>query len=721
MKTFKIILIIIVILFIGLFAGIYLFLKNFDLNSYKPMITGKAESVLGRKVDFSSVNLQLSLRHGIAFKLNKLVIGDSPAYQKGDFLQVNEMSLGIDVLSYILRKELKISDIFLQSVRIVVIKNKDGRLNIEDFGQKESTKTNPGEHSVQKREQPAQKPPANSDEKPAETQDKQIPLFLIYVNSLIIDKASLKYIDRTYDPEMTFEISQIDFKISEFSPGKESPFKFDMALLGDRQNIHSSGTIKLDADNQQVSFNPLDLKINLSDFSIEKIKSSLPMFKDKPLPSTLDGQFNLRAKKIIAGKKGLTGLNADADFSNGKIVLKNVKDGSIFELDRINAALKNLSLKDEFTYSLKMAYLSNSPNIDLNGRGRLDIAAKEFNLKELRVSSDLSTFSMSKLKESMPNLKNSDLPEKMEGSIRTDVSTMQLIDGKLVSLKCDGDLTGGKVYFSSLPKPAENIKVKWNISESNIDVSEMVMQIGQGVFKGSAGVAKYRTDQNFNFNMDFQNLELSEILNQNDQSVKIEGKLTGVFKIQGQGFGNEKPPGSLKGNGTVSFKDGKLKDINILKIVLGKLTMFPKLPEILETGLPEQYKQKLASKNTILTKADLKADIINKEIVLSQINVLADNFTYDGTGKALFDKTYTLQGSFLVPENLSKSIVERLNELEYILDEQNRIFLPLIVRGKKTDMTFTVDLKYLTSKIIKVQGLKKLNKLLNKAGTKDKN
>lgn len=696
MKIFKIILILFFILFFALIVGIYIFLRTFDLNNYKPIIIDQAESTLNRDVDFSTANLQLSFKQGIAFELNNLVIGGSPSFQEGDFLRVEQISLGIDVLHYIFNKEVKILDIFLKSPQIVLIKNKSGKMDIEEFGQN-LTETKP------------------EPEKPTQTQDKQISLPIIYVDQLKIDNASLKFIDRTYEPEKILEISRVDFKISDFSPGKEAPFKFDMALFSDEQNTHSSGNIKMDADNQQISFSPLDLNVNLSDFSIEKMKSLIP--KNKPFPSTLNGQFNVAAKKIIIGQEGLTELIADAGFSNGKIVL--INEGSTFNLDKINAALNNLSLKDEFTYSLKMAYLNDSQNIDLNGRGQLDIAAKAITLNDLRFASDLATFSMSKFKESIPELKDSDLPEKMEGSIRLNLSTMQIADTKLVSLKGDGDFSDGKISFSNLPESPENINVKWNFTESDITIPQILMHIGQGELEGSASVVNYLTDRNFAINMDFQNMELGEILNQQDQSVTIEGKLSGLIKIQGQGLEAEKTLDTLTGNANLSFADGKLKNINILKTVLGKLTMFPNLSEILESSLPDKYKH-LAKKDTILSNADIKANIKNREISLNQVNVVADSFAFDGTGKATFDKTYNLEGSFLVPADLSMSLADRINEVKYIFDEQNRIFIPLIVRGKETNMTFTVDLKYLTSKIIKIQGREQLKKVLDKTLDKEK-
>ena len=143
--------------------------------------------------------------------------------------------------------------------------------------------------------------------------------------------------------------------------------------------------------------------------------------------------------------------------------------------------------------------------------------------------------------------------------------------------------------------------------------------------------------------------------------------------------------------------------------------MIPGLVDKLETSLPENYKEKLKQKDTILNKVNFETAIANKKIQLKSADIDADGFLINGKGEAGFDLTYNIDGSFTIPRDFSASMVAIEEPLKYILNDEQMIYLPLKVTGKGTDVHPLPDVTYLTKRIIENKGKEQLLKVIDKA------
>src|SRR3990167_5040057 len=96
-KLWNVIKVILIIFFclilLGLIGG-YVFLKNFDIKKYKTQIMAKAGESLGRSVNFSDIDLRVSLKEGVRFNLKDLTISEDVNFGKADFVKVKELSVG---------------------------------------------------------------------------------------------------------------------------------------------------------------------------------------------------------------------------------------------------------------------------------------------------------------------------------------------------------------------------------------------------------------------------------------------------------------------------------------------------------------------------------------------------------------------------------------------------------------------------------------------------
>lgn len=171
---------------------------------------------------------------------------------------------------------------------------------------------------------------------------------------------------------------------------------------------------------------------------------------------------------------------------------------------------------------------------------------------------------------------------------------------------------------------------------------------------------------------------------------------------------------ALKGSGSLEIKEGQLTDINVLKMVLDKLSFVPNLATVLETGLPERFKESLRKKDTIVTGFKTSLGISNSSVAIQSMNMDAETFSFQGSGRVGFDQVYSFDGSFMIPQDLSSRMVAAVPEMEYLLDEAKQIHFPLKVSGKGASVSFFPDVKQMGITAIKYKGRQELEKVLDK-------
>ena len=116
-------------------AGIFIFFETFDADQYLPEITRQASQVLGRPVSVGHVGLGLS-RQGISLDAGPLIIADDLNFTKQPFITVDKVRVSLDLKPLILRREIHITTILLQSPQIHIIRSQDGNINVQSIGQK---------------------------------------------------------------------------------------------------------------------------------------------------------------------------------------------------------------------------------------------------------------------------------------------------------------------------------------------------------------------------------------------------------------------------------------------------------------------------------------------------------------------------------------------------------------------------------------------------------
>ncbi|MFA6218080.1 MAG: AsmA family protein [Candidatus Omnitrophota bacterium] len=545
----------------------YIFIKTFDLNKVKPQILAEARKALSREVNFDKISLAVSLRQGLSVQVNNLLIADDPAFGKAGFLSVKNIFVRMDVLGYILQKRVVISGIFIDSPRLVIIRNKDGSLNVQTIAH-----------------------PAAIGKEASVPAQLSVPAIIpaVFISSLKGSNGVVTYIDRSFDPPVRLEINGLNFDLSQVSLTEAFPFFVEAAVLSAEKNFKVKGNLRVDLKTNDVTVTDLKAMCDFSGIQMEKIPVSFPMIKSEVLPSQMEGILVIALQQLTAGPQEIAFFPADVSWSQG-------------------------------------------------------------------------------------------------------------------SMK-----------FKELASPVTHISLLGVINEKKIIVTKLFCSLGGGSINGSAVVNDYLTAQEFDIEAVYKDLKVEDLVSSDKTPVKAEGVVSGKLKFQGKGVSPEALKETLSGSVDLSVTSGKLRDINVLRTVLDKLSIIPGLSKKVEDGLPGSYRKILTQEDTVLSDMYLSFVIADGRLVLKDTVLGANEFMYKGSGEFGFDGTYALDGSFLIPAELSTRMVESVSDLGFLLNEDKQIYIPLKVSGKVGEPKFKVNIEYISKKLVTDQAKQQIFKAIDK-------
>ncbi len=568
MKFVKITLISTGILALVLLTGAVIFVSTFDVNRFKPRIIEEAGKLLHRGVNFDKAWLTLSFAQGVSLKVSNLSIADDPLFAKGAFLTVNDISLAVDVPAYLFQKKIRIPEVFIDSARVTIRREKNGSLNVQSIAA------------------PAQPPAQGADLAP---DPAPVPVPPLLVDSLKGSRSTLIYIDRSFEPPLNLVVSDLSFSLS------------------------------------------------------------------------------------------------------------------------------GISLTEPFAFSVEASFLSEKKNIALAGKARMDLAAGEIIISELKALSDISDIALKNIPAVFPMIKDAVLPESLKGNAQVMVKKMAAGAKGLVLLDADAALTGGVIQLKELASPIKAIDVRARITQKDIVFDKVSAVIGEGQITGSGFLDEYMSKQLYGFEADGRTIRLQDLVISDDLPFKVEGIVSAKIKLKGAGCNPQAVKSTLTGDADIAVTGAKLKGVNVLRKVLDRISVIPGLSEKVEAGLPDRFKQDLKSKDTDLSDIKLPITIENGSFLAQDASFGTDAFMFKGSGQASFDGAYSLEGSFFITKELSLSMAESVSELQYLLNENKEISFPLKVSGKAAQKPkLSVDTNYIAGQLVETQAKQQIFKAIDK-------
>lgn len=215
------------------------------VNQFRPTIEQKTSAALGRKVQVG--NLRLSLFSG-SLAADNLAIGDDPQFGSSDFLTAKAINVGVELIPLIVSRDLRITNVSIDSPQAVLIRNQAGQWNFSSLGT--SAAKSPGSQA------PTQKQTQQQSSSGSQflVQKLQLNNGQIIVGSTASSKRS------TYD--------SVTVTASDVSPTSQFPVQVTAGLPG-------GGKVKLDGtlgplDPADTALSPVHAKLSISSLQLAK-------------------------------------------------------------------------------------------------------------------------------------------------------------------------------------------------------------------------------------------------------------------------------------------------------------------------------------------------------------------------------------------------------------------------------------------------------------------
>jgi hypothetical protein len=449
-----------------------------------------------------------------------------------------------------------------------------------------------------------------------------------------------------------------------------------------------------------------------------------------------DGRINAQtiAKPAQAGKEPVKSSPATAAVAIPAIMISTIQNlnGIVnfvdysfeppirLEIKELNSTVSKVSLTQAFPFKVSAAVLSDKKNISLEGKAGFDLKTNQITISELNGVSELAEILMARIPVAFPMVSGAVLPDSLKARLNFKLNKIIFGPEGLKTVEGDSVLTNGSLQFKELASPVQDIQVNVKITDASIVLENASAGIKEGLITASGSLEDYLAAQKYSVSVDLKGLNLQDLVAQDKSPVKAEGIISGKIKVKGSGFTPEALKTAFSGNADISIVKAKLKNINVLRTVLDKISLIPGLSQRIEAGLPDKYRKKLTVQDTVLSDIKLPVTIENGRLVVTDLSIGADEFIFQGSARAGMNGNYSLEGLFLIPSDLSAAMVTQVAELQYLLNEEKKISIPLKISGKAGEMKFTVDGQYIAQKLVQNQVKQQLFKALEKtAGSQD--
>jgi|GEM_PF-2030830 len=695
MKILKTIFVSIFVLLVFISAGVFIFVKTFDLNRYKQPIVAAIERSLGRTVDYGKSSWELSFEKGLKAQIKDLIIKELPVFGKGNFMSAESIELGVSVKDLFFKRQLSVMNISIRSPQVTIIRLKDGRINAQSF--------NPASTAI---------PAAAPQKVPGGAPAQGLLISALVINRIQVDDARIMFIDQMADPQLSLELKKIAVIINDFTLGKPFSIAMSAAFLSDRANMSAKGKGMVNVSTQTFTLKDMVINSDLVALPLAKLRQAFAGLQNLPAFDVPEGRVEISLRQFEAGLEGIKSLSVDAELRGAKLSITNGALPAPIRVTNIIAVVKNVSLAKPFDFRLSAAYLYPEPNVTLKGTAQINVKEQALDITESEVAVDGSKISFTDLGEIFPAVKS---VQQVKGKCTVTVSNLRVNSQGLQSLKGEAKLKEGAIQLKELGVPVDSLEAKCSLSESAIQCEPVSFMLGKGSISLTTTVDHYIQDQKYTINGKVKDIDLAQCLNQRQFPVKVQGIASGEVSLSGQGFDPQLAIKKLAGTGSFDIKDGRLTDINILKIILDKFTFIPDLSELVEKNVPDNIKKALLQKDTVVTSAKVVAELKDGTITLNPAHVEAEGFSYEGRGTVTLDQqAYVIDGNFILTKDLAARIAAPDTSTSFLLGPEQDIRFPVKVSGKGAAFSVTPEISAFSKQMLQQKAQQELHKALDK-------
>ncbi len=510
-KAIKWGLIICVSLVVIVIAGLLIAPAFIDIQDYKPEVEKFISEKTGRPFAVGD-DLSLSFFPWAGVSLSNLQLGNTAEFAEKDFITVKSFEVRVKLLPLI-SKDVQIKRFILNEPHIVLVKNKDGRVNWS-------------QPDMAKGKSAAEKPMEKS---PSTTAETGLPIKNLTVGDFSIKNGSLDWIDHTAGVHK--KITALNMSLRDVS--FERPVKLSFSARLDNQPLSLEGTIgPIGKDFKQATI-PLDLDLKALTELALKLNGSLKNPGSNP---SFDLAVDIKA------------------FSPRKLLAALGRDFPVVTADP--KALDQVALKANLKGNQTKVSISNGIlNLD-ESKLNFTIEASDFSKPNLAFEINLDRINLDRYLP--PGSDKPPAAEKPAEKKPTDYTPLR----KLI---LDGRIKIGQLVVSKAK--IEDIIVRVIAKNGIINLNPLKLNMYQGNVSGIGKLNVQQDTPRTNVNLDVKNIQVGPLLKDVLEKDILEGLTNARVTLSMSGDDAAVIKKTLNGSGQVLFSDGAIVGIDLAGMV----------------------------------------------------------------------------------------------------------------------------------------------------------
>ncbi|MDR4508512.1 MAG: AsmA family protein [Candidatus Brocadiaceae bacterium] len=704
-----------------------------DLNKYKGKILTLAKPHLPREIDFDSI--ELSILKGLGVDLQGLRIAENPMFGTEDFLFLERLKIKVKLFPLI-KKQIQIKKLLLDKPTIRLVRNAQGEFNFTDLVE-----------SKQPEDSEQQEDSENKDRKHSgkdTTETENVLLAGMLVSECSLQQGKIEFIDSFKQKKpikKTFD--RVTIQLNNISLNKPIQISMSGQLPGaTTQNLKIDGFLGPLGEKPEIDHIFTDISLFLKEFFLPEFHSFIP--EDLPV-SPINGtvNVNLRLKGDLA-----TGIISEGNIRCEELILEENqqkkqtekmlitlqnkmkimwKKGRIEvnQLD-LNINTNNLSMKgfiENIQDNPRWNITLQSQLTDITDMVALYPATDEFLPEDFDFSGAMAL-------EMISEGSKDNLSANIQfSSPRFDFSFPQSIDGtqegekskgflESLAMEVNATIKNGNIHGTGAMECAggEALSVALQDMKTNFNYEDDLLRIHDFqvyIFQGEISMDGTVEPQTLRWNMTptMKDIQMAEAIDLTQYKDLFKGLLSGNFNAVGSSEKNML--NELQVKGSFRLAQGELRNTNLLDSIMDSLFGLKGISNKLGKKRKSLNKHKVTHFDSMdgqLTMADSK--ILLQKIFLHNIHTSeASGADAQLKGIANLDAdTLNLKGEIILSQNDSSKLTNKIAELEALLNQEERLVLPITVTGSLQEPKPFLDTQYVLNAMAKYYGKKGLEK-----------
>jgi len=490
-----------------LVCGVLLLVPLFvDMEQYKPEIENWFSDKTGRPCAVNG-ELNLSLFPWVGLSFENLSIGNPAGFEESEFISIKVFDASVKLFP-LLFKDIQVKHVIARSPRLVLITQKDGRVNWK--GPSEESKTDLRVKTM-----------------PGEQTGKGISLKSLEVGEFSVSDGSVIIID--HRKESRREFSDITVQLNDIS--LHHPIHMYIAVKIDNMPVSLEGNIGPLGEEIGRGDIPVDLSLNAHNQLNVGLTGKVSDLADK-------FRFNLALQtEVFSPKKLISALNKGFTVSTAD-----------------SNALTKMSVKTVLEGGPDAIFLTNGNIILDDSSLQFIVKVKAFHKPDLFFDMQLDQIDLDRY---LPSKTTGEVP-----STKSPASPVEKMDyTPFRSLVLNGNIRVEKLKINNAK--IQNLALKVSGNKGVFHIDPLSFEMYKGKVSANAAMNMETNTPRTTFKLKGNEIQASPLLKDVLGKDILEGELIVDIDVQTTGDNPDKMKRTLSGSGDLLFKDGAIKGVDL--------------------------------------------------------------------------------------------------------------------------------------------------------------